>query len=264
MNPMTETDGQAEAGDTPEAAAASPKKAGLSRFLPLAVIAGALAAFFGLGLDQYFTLETLKTYRTQLVEFAAAYPLLGPVGMALLYAALVAISFPGASLLTIFSGFMFGTLIGGAAVLVGATLGAALVFLAAKTALGDTLRSRAGPWLEKFEKGFQENEFNYMLILRLVPVFPFWVVNLAPALLGMKLRNYVAATFIGIIPGVFVYASVGAGAGAIIDEGGEVQLSGLLFKPEVYGPILGLMALALIPIVLKFFRRNKSSVTPAE
>lgn len=234
------------------------RKAGLTRFIPLVVIVAALGAFFGLGLDKYISLETLKTYRGTLVDFANANPVLGPIALAGIYAVLVAISFPGASLLTIFAGFMFGTLIGGTAVLVGATVGAAAIFLAARTALGESLRAKAGPWLKRFEEGFKESAFSYLLLLRLVPAFPFWLVNLAPALLGVGLKPYVAATFLGIIPGTFVYASVGAGAGAIIDAGQTLELSGLLLKPEVLIPIVGLAVLALIPVVVKAVRRKRA------
>ena len=154
---------------------------------------------------------------------------------------------------------MFGTLVGGTAVVIGATIGATIIFLVARTALGESLRSKAGPWMNKFEAGFQENEFSYLFILRLVPAFPFWLVNIAPALVGARLRNYVITTALGIIPGTFVYASVGAGAGAILDEGGELQLSGLLLKPEILTPIIGLILLALIPVIIKKIPQKRAA-----
>ncbi|MEM1139258.1 MAG: TVP38/TMEM64 family protein [Pseudomonadota bacterium] len=250
---------------TPTTGAEAPKKkGGLARLVPLAVIGAALAAFFAFDLNAYFTLDALKENYQRLRDLGTAYPVLAPVGLVVVYALLVAMSFPGASILTIVAGLMFGTVIGGIAVLFGATIGATLIFLAAKTALGESLREKAGPWLKKFESGFQENEFNYLLILRLVPAFPFWIVNLAPALLGMKLRNFVAATFIGIIPGTFVYAGVGNGAGKIIEAGGDLELSGLLLQPQVLGPIVGLVVLALIPIAIKAVRGKRGLPEAAE
>ena len=243
----------AQLDDTP---AKTRKGSAIKRFLPLAVIGAALAAFFAFDLHHFVSLDALQAHRGDLTGFAQANPLLAPLGLVAAYAALVAISFPGAGLLTIFAGFMFGTVIGGTAVLFGATLGAAVIFTVAKTALGDSLRQKAGPWMNKFEAGFQENELSYLFILRLVPAFPFWLVNLAPALLGMKLRNFVIATFFGIIPGTFVYASVGAGAGAVLDAGDELKLSGLLLKPEILLPIVGLIVLAVIPVVVKRFRKR--------
>lgn len=228
----------------------------IKRFAPLAVIAVALIAFFVFDLDRYFTLDALREYRGDLRAFATANPLLAPIGMAALYAALVAISFPGAGFLTIFCGFMFGTVLGGTTVVFGATIGATLIFLAARTALGDSLKKKAGPWMEKFEKGFREGEFSYLLIMRLVPAFPFFIVNLVPAFLGAKLRNYVITTAFGIMPATFVYASVGAGAGAVLDAGEELQLAGLLTKPEIIGPLAGLVVVALIlPRLVKRFAK---------
>lgn len=165
------------------------------RFLPLGVIAIALALFFLTGLNEYFTLDTLKENREWLVNFAADNRLVAPLVLIAIYAAAVAISFPGASILSIFAGFMFGTWIGGTAVLFGATIGATIIFLAARNATGDALLAKAGPTLKKLEAGFRESELSYMFLLRLVPAFPFWLVNLAPAALGVKLRNYMIATF---------------------------------------------------------------------
>ncbi len=123
-----------------------------------------------------------------------------------LYAAVVALSLPGGAVLTMAGGFLFGWLLGGLASIVGATIGASIVFLIARSALGEFLAARAGPWLSRFRQGFQDDAFSYLLFLRLVPIFPFWLVNLAPALLGVGFVTYVATTFLGIIPGTFAYS----------------------------------------------------------
>ena len=127
------------------------------------------------------------------------------------------------------------------------------VFLAARTAFGDLLRQKAGNRLKKLEAGFRENALSYMFVLRLVPLFPFWLVNLAPALFGVKLRTYIIATFFGIMPGGLVYAGVGNGLGAVLDAGKTPDL-GIIFEPAILLPILGLAALSLIPVIYRRLR----------
>ncbi len=235
------------------------QRSAFARFAPLLVIAIALALFFGLGLNQYFTIETLQENHALLKGFAADYGMLAILVFIGVYAAAVSISFPGASLLTIFGGFMFGTLVGGLAVVLGATIGATIIFLLAKTVLGESLRSRAGSAINKIEEGFRQGELSYMFILRLVPIFPFWLVNLAPAFLGVKTRNYLVATFFGIMPATFVYAAAGDVGSEAIEQGGDLNLSGLLLDPKVMFLVGGLIVLALIPLI---YKRLKGSPTP--
>ena len=235
-------------------------KSALKRFAPLIVIAAALAAFFALGGPQYVSLESLKENRETLSALVQDNFVLAIIGFMALYAGLTAISFPGASLLSIFGGFLFGTMIGGSAITIGATLGATGIFLAARYAIGDALSKKAGPYMQKFEAGLKENEVSYLFILRLIPAFPFFIVNIVPALFDVKLRNYILTTFFGIIPGCFVYASVGAGIGAIFDSGEDVKLSGLMTEPKILFPILGLMALAALPIIYKKFKGSPAQV----
>jgi uncharacterized membrane protein YdjX (TVP38/TMEM64 family) len=170
-----------------------------------------------------------------------------------LYAVVVALSVPGGAFLTVTGGFLFGLGLGTVYSVIGAMIGATGVFLACRTALGDALRRRAGPFLRRMEAGFRENALSYLLVLRLVPIFPFWLVNLVPAFLGVSLRNFVAGTIMGIIPGTFVFTSVGSGLGAVLDMGMTPDLS-ILFKPDVIVPILGLAALALVPVFYKRWR----------
>jgi uncharacterized membrane protein YdjX (TVP38/TMEM64 family) len=141
-------------------------------------------------------------------------------------------------------------------VVIAATVGATIVFLIARTALGDSLRRKAGPGMRRMEAGFRESAFNYLLFLRLIPLFPFWLVNLVPALLGVPLTTYVAATLLGIIPGGLVYASVGNGLGALFDAGGRPDL-GIIFEPEIILPILGLAVLAILPVAYKKIRARQ-------
>ncbi len=229
----------------------------LGRLIPLVILAAGLAAFFVFDLGQYVSLDALKENREFLQTFVAENTALAFTVYMAIYTVMVAFSLPGALIATLTGGFLFGTIFGGLATVVAATIGATIVFLIAKTALGDTLRAKAGPGIQKMEAGFQKNAFSYLMVLRLVPLFPFFLVNLAPAFLGVKLRTFIVATFFGIIPGTFVFASVGNGLGAIFDEGGEPNL-GIIFQPEVLGPILALAALSLVPVIYKRFSKEEA------
>lgn len=239
--------------------ATSERKRGLlGRLLPLCILIAGLAAFFAFGLNKYISFEALKENRATLTDWVQRYGALAAVLFALGYAVMTAFSIPGGALATIVGGFLFGLWVGVAAVVIGATLGAIAVFLAARTALGDALRAKAGSGLRKMEDGFKKDALSYLLVLRLVPLFPFWLVNLVPAFLGVKLRTYAIGTFFGIIPGSFVYVSVGNGLGALLNAGQTPNL-GIIFKPEILLPIVGLAVLALIPVVYKRMRARKST-----
>jgi uncharacterized membrane protein YdjX (TVP38/TMEM64 family) len=188
----------------------------LRRALPLVALAAAMAVVFGMGWHKHLTLEGIAANRDWLQAVIASNFALAVLAYVGIYAAVVALSLPGASIMTLSGGLLFGGLFGGLAAIVGATTGATLVFLIARTALGGTLRAKAGPWVAKLQDGFNDSAMSYLLFLRLVPAFPFFVINLVPALLGVPLPTYVAATFIGIIPGTFAFASVGAGLDSVI------------------------------------------------
>lgn len=225
------------------------------RLLPVAVLVGGLAAAYATGLTDYVSLETLRRNQQALEDFVAANLLVAMVAYAVAYAVLVAFSVPGGLFMTIAGGFMFGPWLGTLCAVLGATVGAVAVFLAARYALHDLLRAKAGGAVRRMEAGFRENALSYMFVLRLVPLFPFWLVNIVPAFLGVSLGVYAVGTLFGIIPGAFVYAWVGNGLGEIFARGEQVD-TGIIFEPEVLGPILGLAALALIPVVYKRFRRR--------
>lgn len=233
------------------------RKGALRRFLPLAILLAGLGVFFALGLDRYVTLDTLRDNRQALTGWVAENWALAALIYVIAYIAMVAFSLPGGLVATLTGGFLFGTLFGGLLTIFGATVGATAIFLAAKTALGDALRAKAGPGLRRIEQGFGENAFSYMLVLRLVPLFPFFLVNLAPAFLGVPLRTYVIATFFGIMPATFVFASLGNGLGAVFDAGREPDL-GLITEPQIIGPILALALLALVPVIYRRFAGKKN------
>ncbi|WP_448204053.1 TVP38/TMEM64 family protein [Azospirillum sp. sgz302134] len=220
---------------------------------PLLLLAG-LAVALALGLHRQLTLDALAVHRESLTRFVAEDGALAALAYVGLYALVVAFSVPGAMVLTLAGGFLFGTVAGTAYAVAGATAGAVAVFLAARSAFGGLLRAKAGPWVGRLERGFRENAFSYTLFLRLVPLFPFWLVNLVPAVLGVPLGVYALATLVGIVPGALVYASVGNGLGAVLDAGGRPDL-GLVFAPKVLLPLVGLGLLALLPVALKRWRR---------
>lgn len=243
---------------TPALREAAGKPSALRRFLPLILLLGLAAAAWSLGLKDYLTFEALRENRALLLSFVQDQAVLAVVVFTLAYAVSTAVSLPGGAFLTVIGGFLFGTVFGGVWTLIGATIGATAIFLAAKTALGDLLRARAGPFFHRMEAGFRENAFSYLLVLRLIPLFPFFVVNLVPAFLGVSLRTYVVATFIGIIPGTFVFASVGAGLGSVFETSGEFSASAIV-TPQIVIALIGLALLSLLPVVYRQTRRRRAA-----
>jgi uncharacterized membrane protein YdjX (TVP38/TMEM64 family) len=226
------------------------RSSALRRLAPLAILLAAIGAFFALGLHDYLSFEALRQHREQLLVLVGQHPFLAPLAFTAVYAAVVALSVPGGAILTIAGGFLLGIVSATFCVLVGATVGATIVFLIARTALGDALRAKAGPRIRRMEEGFRQDALSYLLVLRLIPIFPFWLVNIVPAFLGVPVRTYVLGTFVGIIPGSFVYASVGNGLGAVFDAGGTPDL-GVIFEPAILLPIVGLAVLALLPVAYR-------------
>ena len=235
----------------------SGRNAGLRRLAPLVVLVIGLVAFFAFDLDRFVTLEALRENRAALGDFVDRNGVLAALAFVVAYAAVVAFSLPIATVLSILGGFFFGTAIGTLCVVVGATGGAVILFLIARSTLGAFLHQRAGPALKRMEDGFRQNEFSYLLILRLIPLFPFFVVNIVPALLGVSLRNYTLATAIGIIPGAFVYVGVGAGTGSVLDSGAVPGLD-VFLRLDILLPMVGLAVLALLPIAYKFLQRRRT------
>jgi len=247
----------------------------LKRLWPLLVLLGVGGLIFAMGWHRYLTLEHLAANRELLRNFIEGNLLLSLAAFVALYAVTVALSLPGGAVLTIAGGFLFGWVLGGMTSVVAATLGATVVFVIAKSALSDVLQARAGPWLSRFRDGFHEDAFSYLLFLRLVPVFPFWLVNLAPGLLGVPFGTYVVTTFLGIIPGTFAFSLAGNGLDSVIaaqqaahqsclakvGEGGQESCpQGLdpsaLLTPELIAGLAALGVVSLIPVAVKWFRRR--------
>jgi uncharacterized membrane protein YdjX (TVP38/TMEM64 family) len=246
----------------------------LWRYMPLAVIAIALLALWLSGLTRYLSFEHLLKSRAELASFIQDNLVLSLLIYAGVYIVAVALSVPGALILTIAGGFLFGGWTGGAVTSVAATIGATLLFLVARTSLGETLGRSAGKWLEKLKAGFREDEVSYMLFLRLVPVFPFWLVNLAPALLGVRLGTFVWTTLVGVLPGTFAYSLAGAGIDSVAAAQQQAYEScvaagsqdcSLAISPqqlvtrELILAFAAIGLVALIPVAVKKWRNRKAA-----
>ncbi len=234
----------------------TPRPVALRRFVPLGVLIVALVLFIALGGWRYLNFAALAKNREWLCGAVAQGGAKAALGFIFAYAGLVALSLPLGALLTIIGGYLFGPWLGGAYAVIGATLGATVVFLAARAGLAG-LAARAGPWVRRFESGFRRNGLNYLLVLRLIPIFPFWLVNLGAGAVGLRLWVYVFGTFIGIIPVTFIYASLGNGLGTLVEEGRPPDLA-IVYRPSVFLPILGLAVLALLPVIYKRWRTRAS------
>lgn len=210
----------------------------------VAVIACSIVLFFVLDLGRFLSLETLKANRDHLLTFTEANYTASVVLFVLLYVAVAGLSLPGATILTLAGGFVFGAVPATLYVNIGATTGATLAFLAARYVLRDTVEQKFGRWLEPLQQGFAKNALSYLLTLRLIPLFPFFVVNLVSGLTRVSVGTYVAATALGIIPGSFVYAYAGRQLG-VINSLKEIG------SPQVLGAFVLLGAFALAPILYK-------------
>ena len=235
----------------------------IGRLAPLAALAAGAGVVFAFDLHHFLTFESLRDNREALLAWIGAHVLLAAIAFMAVYAAAVVFVPPSGTVTTVAGGFIFGATIGTAYVVIGATIGATVLFLVARYALGDHFRAKAGPFVRKMEAGFRDNELSYMLGLRLVPIFPFWLVNLAPAFLGVRLRTYVIGTLFGIVPGTAVYAVFGAGLGSILDANEALSLSGVL-TPEIVAALVGLGLLALIPVVYKKIKSRGKSSQPCQ
>ncbi len=227
----------------------------LRPLMPLAALTIAGISFILLGGHRYLTFSALADNKAWLCGLVAQWGMGAAILYILVYAVTVALSVPGGAVLTISGGFLFGAWLGGACALIGATAGATCVFLAARAGLGGL--ARRAQRLEKLKAGFRANAFSYLLVLRLVPLFPFWIVNLVPALAGVGLRTFLLATVIGIIPATFVYASLGAGLGEVLQQP-DLRI---LLHPSLLAPTVGLAVLALIPVWYKRRQLKKSDLT---
>jgi len=242
-----------------DAREAKSRSAPLGRKLPiLLIIAVALSGAFLLR-DQ-LGFAALAEHRHALLALRDASYLAAALGFMVAYALIVGFSLPGATVATLTGGFLFGLFPGVVFNVTGATVGAVAIFLAARSGFGarfsERLDARGGA-VARLHEALRENEWSVLFVMRLVPVVPFFLANLIPAFIGVRLHRFVITTFLGIIPGGLVYTSVGAGLGEVFARGETPDL-GIIFTPAILGPMLGLAALSALPILVKALRRKAS------
>lgn len=233
----------------------------LLRMLPLAAALGLLALGYALGWQRHLSLDALGDSGAALQAWVAANPVLAPAAYFLLYVVAAAVAFPAAGILTVAGGFLFGPVLGSALVAGAATLGACLLFLSVRFALSDVVRRRLGGRAQALAAGFERDAFGYLLVLRLAPVFPFWLVNVAPALFRVPLRTFALATLLGILPGVAAYCWLGAGLGSVVEaarrHGREAGL-GDLVTPQITVAFVLLALVAALALVVRNMRANRT------
>jgi len=218
----------------------------------LVLFVGVVVAFFALGGQDYLSLEAIKANRDRLLAFTESHYVAALAIAFAVYVGAVAFSLPGGLVLSLTMGFVFGRWVGTVLAVLAATIGATIVFLAARYIFADAARKRLGALGEKINAGFTKNAFSYLLFLRLVPVFPFFLVNLAPAFTSIPLRTYVLGTFLGIIPGTFVFVNLGQTLGRID------SLQGLV-SGETLGAFALLGLFALVPVALRYWNERKGA-----
>ncbi|MDG1021903.1 MAG: VTT domain-containing protein [Emcibacteraceae bacterium] len=230
----------------------------VKKYLPIALLVSGLLLAIYFDVHKLLSFEVIGENYSLIKNYIDEQFLLSIIIFAAGYALIVAFSIPGASVLSLMYGALLGTVVSGFVVVISATIGASMIFLAARYAFADTLKERAGPWLSKMQDGFNKNAVSYLLFLRLVPAFPFFVVNIVPAFMGVTLRTYVITTFFGIMPGTFVFASIGNGIGYVLEQGKTPDLS-ILSSPEILLPLAALGLLSLIPIAYKKIKAGKAA-----
>jgi len=221
------------------------------KLLVLLVLIGGFASFLILGGDQYLNFTTIKANRNLFRTYTENHYWVMLFTVGIIYTLSTAFSIPAATVLSLVTGFLFGRWVGMTIIIFSATLGATFVFLAARYLFSEAAQRRMGTIGKKIVSNFHENDFNYLLFLRLVPLFPFWLVNLVPAFTPIKVRTYVLATAMGITPGCFVYTNLGQSLGSI-------DSADHLLSMQTLSAFLLLGIFALIPVVIKKFRLRKT------
>lgn len=233
-----------------------PDKRGVMRRLPLILIL-LVAAIGAFTLRDYLSFETLRDNREALLGFRDANYLMTVAVFMSAYVVIVAFSLPGATIATLTGGFLFATFPGALFNVMAATIGAMIIFSAARWGLGERLAAKmedGSGAIKKIKDGIDENQWSMLFLIRLVPAVPFFVANLVPAMVGVPLHRFVISTFLGIIPGTLVFTSIGAGLGDVFARG-QTPDFGVLFEPQILLPILGLCGLAALPMLLKLLRK---------
>jgi uncharacterized membrane protein YdjX (TVP38/TMEM64 family) len=230
----------------------------------IAILAvGLIFAIHASGLPAWLSLETLRTHRQEIVNFVSGNYAVSAMGYIAVYALAVALSLPSALLLTLTGGFLFGAAAGTVFTVTGATAGATLLFVFARTMMGDNALAHFGKTGAKLACAIKANAWSYLLVLRLLPLFPFFLVNVIPAFAGVRLGTFVITTFLGIIPATIVFSLSGAGLGEVLDQGNGISINTIL-TPEIMAALggLALLAMAAIPLKRKFESGARNTARP--
>jgi uncharacterized membrane protein YdjX (TVP38/TMEM64 family) len=222
-----------------------------------------MVGLLALGFDAQMALDVVRRHHGWLLGFVAGAPTLASMIFMVIYAAAVAVSVPGVAILTVIGGYLFGWFQGTALVLIAATLGATAVFLLTRSALGDGVRARAGPALQRFAEGFRRDALSYGFALNLVPIFPYALIIVVPAACGVGLRTFVAGLFLGLIPGTFLFARLGSGLQQVLVSGAPLRLASFV-TPEIVLSLCGLAALALAPVAWRACRARAPARSPVD
>lgn len=244
----------------------------LRRWLPAMLLVAGIATVYLTGLHSYLSFEAFVSHSAAIEAFVQSHLILAILTFMAIYIAVVALSLPGAAVMSITGGFLFGWAVSAPVTVIAATIGATIVFQAVKTSFGAALAERAGPMVQKLSHGFAKDAFNYLLFLRLVPVFPFFAVNAVAGLCQVKLKTFVMATVVGIIPGAIAFAWLGTGLGSIITaqtaahdacvaERGAASCKleldpSLLVTRELIIAFVVLGLVALLPIAIKRLKKS--------
>ena len=230
----------------------------VTRFAPVAVVVVIVTALIASGELKHLSLAQLHASHEVLSAYGKAHPVLMLLAYAGVYIAAVSLSLPAPLIMTLSGGFLFGPLVGGVAACVSSTLGACVAFLIARLTIGDALERGVSPRIRALEAGFKKDAFFYLLTLRLMPVMPFWLINVAAGLLSIRLRTFFAATLIGILPVSLIYAGIGSGLDKVFVQG--VPTARSLITPAFALPLLGLALLSVLPILYHRYRARRASV----
>jgi uncharacterized membrane protein YdjX (TVP38/TMEM64 family) len=224
------------------------------RFWPLGILVIGILLIWAFDLKRYLTFSVLADNRDILIEWVTESGIIAVAIYICSYAVLVSFSIPGAVWVTIAGGFLFGPFTGALFAVTGATLGAGIVFIGARHVFSDFFIARFESRTAGMISGLKKHALSYLLFLRLIPIFPFFLVNLAPALLGVKFSTYLLATFFGIIPATVIYAHIGAGVGLVLERGGEID-SAIIFSPKFFGPLVAMGLLSLLPVIYRKIKK---------
>jgi uncharacterized membrane protein YdjX (TVP38/TMEM64 family) len=229
----------------------------LTRYAFLGVLLLASFLFFYFHLYDYLSITTLKHYQADAKEWTQLHYGLSVSLYIVLFTLLIACAIPCATFLTLLGGFLFSTI----AILYAEfsiTLGGMMLYLAVRTAIGSRIAAKRSGWIKKIESGFKQNAFNYLLTLRLVPIFPCWISNISAGILNVPVKTFIMATALGIFPSTIIYVLAGEGLDQILTDD-KTPIVNLLFTPSVLFPLLGLAALSLFPIIYKVVKKNNQN-----